>query len=293
MKKFLSVLLAVVIIALSFSSCSFNSNKKTAQKIWGLILSMEDTDKTPDYQMIYEEINDFLNSENRDGIISEYYGSVFESDSPEHAYSQIYSSYDALLLCLGKYDIFKTSVYENADMYSGKENYYFMGLWYDLVAISANSNNLNIPEIQKLFNEMNFEETQNQEYWNVFLYYWSLLWEYDVPEELKNEVLSLSDYNIERFYHTIILLLYNRIDDFNRLMVQECLNDPFTGTEYIIYLQDELLSAEQLTLLDEALEKVEEAYKEQRPNIYPLKKEIIDNIQKTIHQYQEKIEQTN
>lgn len=263
----------------SFTSCFSNSDKALAKEIYSIIDSV---DKNNSHQKVYEQLSQFLTSEKCDEIINEYYSSVFCEDSPQEAYASVYGSHDALLLHLGRYEDFKNSVEQNVNKYSGEQYSYVLSLWIDLLVSTENVQGLDSIKIQKIISEFNFDNAEIQEQWNIFLYYWNLFWNLENPKELKDEIIYLRLYESYRMSYVSSFLMYNKYEDFSRLFVQEYQNDPFTGTDIMYLIQQGNLTDEQLSTLDTALENLEEAYRTNRTGIYPLKKEIIDNLQEMI-----------
>lgn len=279
MKKIICMLLIFSLVLVSFASCVANEDKKMAEEIFWII---DGKTENKDYQEIYEQLNQFLTSEKSDEIINEYYSSVFENASQQESYACIYGSYDATLLYLGKYDEFKSSVNQNIDKYSGEQYVYSNYFWMALINEIEKFQKLDIDKIQKTFSEINFEESEKQEHWNTLLYYWSLYWNLEISEDLKNEVTHLRLYESYRMGYVVPFLYFNKNEDFNRLFVEEYQKDPFTGVDIMYLIQQDNLTEEQLTMLDTSLENLEEAYRANRPKVYSLKKEIIDNLQTTI-----------
>lgn len=279
MKRIICLLIALLLMLLSFTSCFSNSNKTLAEEIYLIIDSPMEINNC---QKTYEQLNRFLYSEKCDEIVSEYYSSVFETNSKQHAYADIYGSYDAVLLHLGKYEEFKNSVEQNINKYYGEQYSYSLALWIDLLVSTEDVKGLDSISIQKIFSNISFDDSEIQQHWNTILYYWSSYWGLEISEDLKNEVAHLRLYESYRLGYIAPFLMYNKYEDFSRLFVQEYQNDPFTGTDIMYLIQQGNLTDEQLSTLDTALENLEEAYRTNRTGIYPLKKEIIDNLQEMI-----------
>lgn len=279
MKKISCLLIALLIMLFSFTSCFSNSDKALAKEIYSIIDSVDENNS---HQKVYEQLSQFLTSEKCDEIINEYYSSIFCEDSPQEAYASVYGSHDALLIHLGRYEDFKNSVEQNVNKYSGEQYSYALSLWIDLLVSTENVQGLDSIKIQKIISEFNFDNAEIQEQWNIFLYYWNLFWDLENPKELKDEIIYLRLYESYRMSYVSSFLMYNKYEDFSRLFVQEYQNDPFTGTDIMYLIQQEVLTEDQLSALDTSLEKLEEAYHTNRPGIYPLKKEIIDNLQEMI-----------
>ncbi len=279
MKKISCLLIALLIMLSSFTSCFSNSDKELAKEIYSIVDSIDENNS---HQRVYEQLSQFLTSEKCDEIINEYYSSVFCEDSPQEAYASVYGSHDALLLHLGRYEDFKNSVEQNVSKYSGEQYSYVLSLWIDLLVSTKNVQGLDSIKIQKIIIEFNFDNAEIQEQWNIFLYYWNLFWDLENPKKLKDEIIYLRLYESYRMSYVSSFLMYNKYEDFSRLFVQEYQNDPFTGTDIMYLIQQGNLTDEQLSTLDTALENLEEAYRTNRTGIYPLKKEIIDNLQEMI-----------
>lgn len=279
MKKIICTLLIFSLVLVSFASCIANEDKKIAEEIYSNINS---SDVRSNYQEYYEQLNQFLSSEKCDEIINEYYSSIFENDSPQQAFANIYGSYDATLLYLGRYDEFRNSVLQNIEKYSGEQYSYCIALWLNLVVSTENAQGLDSIKIQKIISEFNFVDAEIKEQWNVLVYFWNLFWKLETSKELENEVTHLRLYESYRMGYITPFLMRNKNDDFNRLFVKEYQNDPFTGTDIMYLIQQEILTEDQLSTLDTSLENLEEAYRVNRPKVYSLKKEIIDNLQTTI-----------
>lgn len=279
MKKIICLLVALSFLLVSFASCVANEDKKLAKEVFLIVDSPLEINNC---QQMYEQLNQFLSSEKCDEIISEYYDSIFGEDSPQQAYASVYGSYDASLLHLGKFEEFKNSVEQNSSKYYGEQYSYSRTLWMSLLVTPKDVHGVDSISIQKVFSEISFDDSDVQQHWNTILYYWNLYWGLEISEELKNEVVHLRLYESYRMGYIASFLMCNKHEDFNRLFVQEYQNDPFTGTDIMYLIQQEVLTEEQLTTLDNSLESLEEAYLTNRPNIYPLKKEIIDNLQTTI-----------
>lgn len=271
----------VIVILLLIVLCFPNSDKTIAKDIYSLT---EETKDDIDYYKTNEELYNFLNSDNCGEIINEYYSNVFKLGSPQQVYAIIYAIYDATLLHLGRYDDFKNSVVQNSNLYSNELYMYSNRLWTELIVLSPISDDLNTNQIKKSLLELDFENSEQRNSWDIFIYYFNLFNHIDISEDLKSNVINLSSYESHRMGYVMSFLTFDKFEEFDRLFVQEYQNDPFTGVDIMYLIQQEILTEEQLTTLDNSLENLEEAYLTNRPNIYPLKKEIIDNLQKMIQE---------
>ena len=275
-RKVFIFLLIVAVILLSVVFCLPNSDKAVAKDIY--ILTKETKDNI-DYQKTNEKLYQFLNSNDCSEIVNKYYSDVFDSSSPQQVYAIVYAIYDATLLCLGKYDDFENSIIQNNNFYSNELYLYSNRLWTELMVLSPISEDLDLIQIQKLLLELDFNDSEQKNSWDVFIYYFNLFNNLDVSEELKNNITNLKSYESYRLGYVMSFLTFNKFEDFERLFVQEYQNDPFTGVDIMYLIQQGILTKEQLAALDTSLENLEEAYRTNRLGIYPLKKEIIDNLQ--------------
>lgn len=134
---------ATLIIIFSFTSCFKdsderlfeNSNKTLAKEIFSIVdYPVDHPLEINNCPKMYEQLNQFLTSEECDEVINKYYGTVFKSDSKQEAYARVYGFYDAVLLHLRKYEEFQVSIKQNADKYYGEQYEYSMALWEGLLA---------------------------------------------------------------------------------------------------------------------------------------------------------------
>lgn len=79
--------------------------------------------------------------------------------------------------------------------------------------------------------------------------------------------MYLKLYESYRFCYVGHFLIHNKYDDFNRLFVKEYQNSTFTGTDILYWIQQEILTEKQLSILESSLEDLKEAYRVNKPGI--------------------------
>lgn len=229
----------------------------------------------PYYDDLYERLNKFFALENYQEYIEKEYKHLNEENA-EDAYCHLKGAYAASMLQTQRYDEFKSELENNKDFSADELKLYYSTIWIYGIEFANKNNSLDYVKVGKILEEFQYPTENSQEQNLIFRYYWNLYWNISMTDDFKNNVIQLPTYSSNRSTYVLLFLTVNKYDVFNKLFVSEYLNDPFDGVD-IMLLKSEL-NEEQLEMLDKSLENLDEAYATERSTVYPLKKEIINNL---------------
>lgn len=229
----------------------------------------------PYYDNLYERLNKFFALENYQEYIEKEYKHLGEENA-EDGYCHLKGAYAASMLQTQRYDEFKSELENNKDFSADELKLYYSAIWIYGIE-SANKNNfLDYIKIGKILEEIQYPTENSQEQNLIFRYYWNLYWNIDMTDDFKNTIIQFPTYSSNRSTYVLLFLTVDKYDEFDKLFVSEYLNDPFNGVDIMLLKSN--LDKEQLKMLDISLDNLEEAYATKRSTIYPLKKEIINNL---------------
>lgn len=256
-----------------------NSSKQIAKKV----SSLTENNKIISYEDTYTVLNDFFYNKNHSEIIAKYYNTIFNNDTVEDTYSNLYAQYTSSMLYLGKYNEFMRFLNEEitASDDNLKDNY-FLHLWFFSVIYSDENNLLDFKTISQTLLDTKIEDENLEKSKMTFLYFGSKYFDIEMSENI-SKFKDLDSYETFRTQYVLPILITGKYNDFEKMLLSEYINDPFTGTDIMILIHSEdFVGNEQLDKLYKALEKLKEEYRTKRSRIFPLKKLIIENLQDQI-----------
>ena len=227
------------------------------------------------YDCLYNNLNSFFALENCQEYIKKDYKRLGE-ESANEGYWHLKAAYAASMLQTHRYDEFKTEIENNKNLSASELNLYYSYIWIYGIATANKNNTVDYIKVGKIIDEIHYSAENSQEQNLIFRYYWNLYWDIGMTSDFKNTIVKLPSYSSNRSTYVLLFLTADKYDDFNKLFVSEYLNDPFDGFDIMILKSD--LNKEQLRILDNSLDNLEEAYATERSTVYPLKKEIINNL---------------
>lgn len=227
------------------------------------------------YDGLYNNLNKFFALENSQKHIEKEYKHLGEENAKD-GYCHLKAAYAASMLQTHRYDEFKTEIESCKDLSADELKLYYSYIWIYGIETANKNESLDYNKVGEIIGKIQYSSADLQEQNLIFRYYWNLYWNTDMTDEFKNQVTALQSYSSNRSTYVLLFLTADKYDDFNRLFVSEYLNDPFDGVDIMILKGD--LNKAQLNVLDDSLDSLEQAYITERNTVYPLKKEIINNL---------------
>ena len=227
------------------------------------------------YDELYNNLNKFFAMENYQEYIEKEYKHLGEKSAKE-GYCNLKAAYAASMLQTRRYDEFKTELESNKNLSADELKNYYSYIWIYGIVNADKNNVVDYLKVGKIIDEIQYPTKNLQEQNLIFRYYWNFYWDIYMTADFKNETVKCPSYSSNRSIYVLLFLTENKFDDFNKLFVSEYLNDPFDGIDIMVLKSK--LDKEQLKVLDSSLDNLEEAYSTEKSNIYPLKKDIINNL---------------
>lgn len=227
------------------------------------------------YNGLYNNLNKFFAMENYQEYIEKEYKRL-EEESAEDGYCHLKAAYVASMLQTHRYDELKTELENSKNLSVDELKNFYSYIWIYGIVTANKNDSVDCLKVGKIVDEIQYPTKELQEQNLIFRYYWNLYWNINMTSDFVNTAVKLPSYSSNRSTYVLLFLTADKYDDFNRLFVSEYLNDPFDGVDITILKSD--LNKRQLNELDNSLDALEQAYFTERSTVYPLKKEIINNL---------------
>lgn len=267
-KKILSLII-VPSLLFSCTSCSLLKMPKSHAKEINKILDSADFSR-------HEEIKEFMEADYYKETVNKYYKEVFGQKNPQSAFSKIHAIYDFYLFCDNPEDFLRDfSKYgEKTSIYISDYLYWLWTYYAEFATFDKEQFNI---YTEKILSEFGYEA-------DVFKYFAYQLLDKEIPQELSDYVLNLENYVNIRLQYCLITVLgsQNKVSMFEKLILENYINEPFTGVDITYVIVNFDYTDEQLDAINDAFEKLKYEYEIQKPNVAPLKIGIIEGIQKDI-----------
>lgn len=232
------------------------------------------------YNDLYNRFNKLFDFDNcQDAINKEV--KYLCAENADEAYYHLSAGYAASIIQTHRYDELESELeYSKNLSYEDLKNYYSY-LWIYSIISAKKTNSIDHIKVGEIIDKIQYSSENLQEQNLIFRYYWNLYWDIDMTDDFKNKIISLPTYLSSRSTYVLILLKADKYNDFDKLFVNDYINDPFDGVDILILKDD--LTKEQLKELDKSLENLKEEFKAKKPKLYEaLEKEKIEILQNSV-----------